>query len=212
MNTAMRCLRQTKYGRSFSTTVSFPSFLTEEKGKGIDILYAESQDILFNLATEEYMYEHINIANPVLFLWRNKPTIIIGKHQNPWKECRVQLLEQDGVVLARRKSGGGCVYQDLGNSVFSFLNPIADFSKEDYKTMNNEVLLAGLRKLGIKDAEATGRNDLCVGGRKVSGSAYKLSLGKRDGSGRKALHHGTMLLDLDLTALERYLSPNKAKL
>jgi len=78
--------------------------------------------------------------------------------------------------------------------------------------MNNEVLLAGLKKLGIHDAEATGRNDLCVGGRKVSGSAYKLSLGKRDGSGRKALHHGTMLLNLDLTALERYLSPNKAKL
>lgn len=158
------------------------------------------------------MYEHTNIVNPVLFLWRNKPTIIIGKHQNPWKECRVQLLEQDGVVLARRRSGGGCVYQDLGNSVFSFLNPISDFSKEDYKTMNNEVLLAGLKKLGIHDAEATGRNDLCVGGRKVSGSAYKLSLGKRDGSGRKALHHGTMLLNLDLTALERYLSPNKAKL
>ena len=79
-NTAMKCLRQAKFGRGFSSTVSFPSFLTEEKGKSIDILYAESQDILFNLATEEYMYEHVNIVNPVLFLWRNKPTIIIGKH------------------------------------------------------------------------------------------------------------------------------------
>jgi lipoate-protein ligase A len=58
----------------------------------------------------------------------------------------------------------------------------------------------------------TGRNDICVGDRKVSGSAYKLSLGKKDGSGRKALHHGTMLIDLDLNALQRYLSPNKAKL
>jgi len=104
------------------------------------------------------------------------------------------------------------VYQDLGNSVFSFLNPINDFSKEDYKTMNNMVLIESLRKLGIPNAEPTGRNDICVEGRKVSGSAYKLSLGKRDGSGRKSLHHGTMLLDLDLTALDRYLSPNKAKL
>ena len=87
-----------------------------------------------------------------------------------------------------------------------------DFSKEDYKTMNNAVLIESLRKLGITNAEPTGRNDIHVDGRKVSGSAYKLSLGKKDGSGRKSLHHGTMLLDLDLTALDKYLSPNKAKL
>ena len=102
----------------------------------IDILHAESNDILLNLATEEYIFEHIEISNPILFLYRNTPTIIIGKHQNPWKECFVQKLEQDKVVLARRKSGGGCVYQDLGNTVFSFMNPI-DFSKQDFKTMNN---------------------------------------------------------------------------
>ena len=94
----------------------------------MDILYADSNDIMFNLATEEYIFEHVEVANPILFLWRNSPTIILGKHQNPWKECHVQKLEQDGVTLARRKSGGGCVYQDLGNSVFSFINPIDDFA------------------------------------------------------------------------------------
>ena len=73
------------------------------------------------------MYEHLNLVNPVLFIYRNQKTIIIGKHQNPWKECRVQLLDEDGVLLARRKSGGGCVYQDMGNTVFSFMNPIKDF-------------------------------------------------------------------------------------
>jgi lipoate---protein ligase len=125
-------------------------------------LHAESNDILFNLATEEYMYEHLNVVNPLLFVWRNTKTIIIGKHQNPWKECRVQLLEQDGVVLARRKSGGGCVYQDMGNSVFSFINPIGDFAKEDYKTMNNTVLIESLKKIGIPNAEPTGRNDICI--------------------------------------------------
>ena len=78
--------------------------------------------------------------------------------------------------------------------------------------MNNEVLIKSLQKLGIRGAEPTGRNDICVHGRKVSGSAYKLSLGRKDGSGRKSLHHGTMLLDLDLTALDKYLSPNKLKL
>jgi len=69
----------------------------------------------------------------------------------------------------------------LGNSVFSFINPIGDFGKEDYKTMNNDVLIESLRKVGIHNAEPTGRNDICVEGRKVSGSAYKLSLGKKDG-------------------------------
>jgi lipoate---protein ligase len=90
------------------------------------------------------------------------------------------------------------VYQDHGNSVFSFINPIDDFSKEDFKTMNNTVLLSALDEhFGIK-GEASGRNDLTVDGSKISGSAYKLKLGKKDGSGKRSLHHGTMLLDLEL--------------
>lgn len=77
------------FSNATTTDKELPSFLSSKAGKHIDILYAESNDILFNLATEEYMYEHLNIVNPVLFLWRNQKTIIIGKHQNPWKECRV---------------------------------------------------------------------------------------------------------------------------
>ena len=123
----------------------------------------------------------------------------------------MQKLEDDGVVLARRKSGGGCVYQDLGNSVFSFINPIDDFGKQDFKTLNNEVLIKAISELGV-DGEASGRNDLVVDGKKVSGSAYKLKLGRKDGSGKRSLHHGTMLLDLELGALGKYLNPNKKKL
>ena len=63
------------------------------------------------------------------------------------------------MILARRKSGGGCVYQDLGNSVFSFINPVGDFAKEDFKTMNNEMLLGAIQKFGI-EGEVSGRNDL----------------------------------------------------
>jgi lipoate-protein ligase A len=173
---------------------------------------------MFNLATEEYMFEHLDLVNPVLFLWRNNPCIIMGKHQNPWKECRVQLLEDDNVILARRKSGGGCVYQDFGNSVFSFLNPISAFDRVDFKTMNNDVLLNALKTgFGIT-AEASGRNDLVVPNldgvdRKISGSAYKLKLGDvKTGLGKKSLHHGTMLLHLELGALGKYLNPSKAKL
>ena len=103
------------------------------------------------------------------------------------------------------------MYQDLGNSVFSFINPVTDFSKEDFKTMNNEILLGALKQFGI-NGEASGRNDLHVDGKKISGSAYKLKLGKQDGSGRRSLHHGTMLLDLELGALQKYLNPNKKKL
>ena len=192
-----------------------PSFLSSKPG-AVDVLYSTSNNILFNLATEEYIFEHCDVVNPVLFLWRNNPTIIIGKHQNPWKECRVQKLEEDNVLLARRKSGGGCVYQDLGNSVFSFINPVGLDDKVDFKTMNNGVLLAALSKFGIQ-AEASGRNDLIVKheefDKKISGSAYKLRLGNtKTGEGRRALHHGTMLLDLELTALGQYLNPSKAKL
>ena len=101
--------------RSLCTSSAWPSFLAPPTATdAIDILYAESEDILLNLATEEYLFEHVDIRNPLLLLWRNRPCIIIGKHQNPWKECRVQLLEQDGVTLARRPTGGGCVYRDLG--------------------------------------------------------------------------------------------------
>ena len=90
------------------------------------------------------------------------------------------------------------------------MNPI-DFKTQDFKTMNNDILIAALQSFQIK-AVASGRNDLHVNDRKVSGSAYKLKLGKSDGSGRRALHHGTMLLDLKLDALQKYLNPNKKKL
>jgi len=191
---------------------AWPAFLAPRSSSAVDILETESQDVIFNLATEEYLFEHVDVRNPSLFLWRNRPAIIMGKHQNPWKECRVQELEADGVTLARRPTGGGCVYRDLGDTGFSFMNPHASFEDQrDFKTMNNGVLLDALARLGVDGAEPSGRNDLVVGGRKVSGSAWRLRAG-RDGEGRRTLHHGTMLLDVDLGALGRYLSPNKLKM
>mgnify|MGYP000865726884 FL=1 len=129
----------------------------------------------------------------------------------------MQKLEEDGVTLARRQSGGGCVYQDLGNSVFSFINPVGEFDKVDFKTMNNDILLESLKdKFGVT-AAASGRNDLVIKtegqvDRKISGSAYKLKLGNKEGVGRRSLHHGTMLINLELNALGKYLNPSKAKL
>ena len=92
----------------------------------VSILTATSNNIIFNLATEDYLFEKSKVLHPILFLWRNDKTIVIGKHQNPWKECRIREMQRDGVNLARRKSGGGAVYQDLGNTCFSFLDPIGN--------------------------------------------------------------------------------------
>ncbi|CAI2372795.1 unnamed protein product [Moneuplotes crassus] len=202
-------------GRSFrrySTMTDPNKFIVPGKGVA-NILVQESNDVLLNLATEEYLYEHCEIDNPVMFLWRNQRCVIIGKHQNPWKELAVEKVNNDDdIVLARRKSGGGCVYQDLGNAVFSFFTPVKDFQTSDYKTKNNEILIKSLEACGIYGAEASGRNDMVIGDRKISGSAYKINLGKADGSGKKALHHGTMLVDVDFSFLNDYLTPSKKKL
>jgi lipoate-protein ligase A len=115
-------------------------------------------------------------------------------------------MEADDVPLVRRKSGGGAVYQDLGNSIFSFMQR-ASFSY-DYKGENNQTLLHALELCGI-NAESTGRNDLTFEGKKISGSAFKLDTFKGRTS---SLHHGTLLIDIDLNGVTKYLNPNKAKL
>lgn len=133
---------------------------------GLKILRTLETNIHFNLATEEYLFEQAALPCPTLFLWRNSPTIVIGRHQNPWKECRGELMKKEGVLLSRRKTGGGAVYHDLGNTCFSFLTPYAQSQEYDYKTVNNSILIKALAKLGVP-AEVSGRNDLTCEGKKV---------------------------------------------
>eukprot|EP00823_Brevimastigomonas_motovehiculus_P005556 TRINITY_DN4130_c0_g1_i1.p1 TRINITY_DN4130_c0_g1~~TRINITY_DN4130_c0_g1_i1.p1 ORF type:complete len:403 (-),score=49.31 TRINITY_DN4130_c0_g1_i1:154-1362(-) len=128
------------------------------------------------------------------------PSIIMGRFQNPWKECHVQRIEQDKVNLVRRKSGGGAVYQDLGNSIYTFISSKNGFSKD----VNNKILINALAKIGV-NAVASGRNDLHVNGKKVSGAAFS-------NTAARSLHHGTMLLNVNMNAMPKYLNPNKAKL
>lgn len=109
-------------------------------------------------------------------------------------------MNADGIHLARRQSGGGAVYQDLGNTNFTFLSPRSLFDKEK----NTEIITRAIGQFNIT-ATASGRNDIIVGDRKISGSAYKLSADR-------AFHHGTLLINVDLGALGRYLSPSKQKL
>ena len=160
----------------------------------------ESTDPHYNLAVEQHLMETVGEDECVLYLWQNRNTVVIGANQNAWKECRVSLLEGEGGRLARRLSGGGAVFHDLGNLNFTFL-----VSEENYDLDRQmTVIERACRLLGI-DARRSGRNDVLADGRKFSGNAFYHS-------GGKAYHHGTLLVSVDGEKLARYLSPSKAKL
>lgn len=170
----------------------------------LKVFLSDSFNPYLNLATEEWIFHNLEPSTQILFLWRNEETVVIGRNQNPWSECNLAKMKEEKVHLARRTTGGGAVFHDLGNTNFTFLSP-----KEEYKRENNvAVILNALKTFGIQ-GEASGRNDLLVpfsdGPRKFSGSAYRE---KRD----RAFHHGTLLLHADLTRLENYLTPNPKKL
>ena len=158
-------------------------------------------DPWWNLALEEHLLDKVEPGQVIFYLWQNAHTVVIGRNQNPWSECRIKLLEEEGGRLARRLSGGGAVYHDRGNLNFTFImdrdlyNPDRQFA----------MMTDAVRKLGIP-ACRSGRNDILVeGGRKFSGNAFYLRP-------RTALHHGTILVDTDLNQVQRYLSVSHRKL
>lgn len=159
-----------------------------------------SFDPFLNLAMEQHLLETVGGGCCLLYLWQNQNTVVIGKNQNPWAECRSSLLEAEGGHLARRLSGGGAVFHDRGNLNFTFLVPSSDYDLEKQQ----RVLLEACRAFGIP-AELSGRNDLTADGRKFSGNAFYHN-------GARSYHHGTLLVDVDGEKLARYLTPTKAKL
>ncbi|WP_318478457.1 lipoate--protein ligase [Photobacterium leiognathi] len=168
------------------------------------VFISQSTQPWFNLAVEDAIFRNMPADQQVLFLWRNADTVVIGRAQNPWKECNTGKMEQDGITLARRQSGGGAVFHDLGNTNFTFMA-----GKPQYdKNVSTNIVLSALKTLGI-NAKATGRNDLVVevgeDERKFSGSAYRETMDR-------GFHHGTLLLNADLTRLANYLNPDKKKL
>ena len=154
----------------------------------------------FNLATEDWIFNTLNPDSHTLFLWRNSETVVIGRSQNPWVECKTDKMAADDVFLARRQSGGGAVFHDLGNTNFTFLSPKADYDQD----ANFTIIVNALKKLGI-DATLSGRNDMQVGDRKISGSAFKHAADR-------SFHHGTLLVNANMQKLGDYLNPHPLKL
>lgn len=165
----------------------------------IAIFESNTTDVFFNQAVELSLFENVEDNEMILYLWTNDNTVVIGANQDAYAECKVKELEQDGGKLARRLSGGGAVYHDIGNVNFTFIGKEEVFSLED----NRKVLYEALKKLGLNPV-FTGRNDLEIDGYKVSGNAYY----KRDG---KRYHHGTMLISSSPEKIAKYLTPSLAK-
>ena len=164
------------------------------------LLISQSFDPWYNLALEEYLLKRVEENEIILYLWQNNNTVVIGNNQNPWKECRCKELEDKGGKLARRLSGGGAVFHDMGNLNFTFIMPQKFFDMEQ----QHKVILKAVRDLGIP-AVFSGRNDLTVDGKKFSGNAYYFNE-------HAAYHHGTILINTNLNNLVEYLQVSEEKI
>lgn len=170
--------------------------------RGSDHL-ADSNNPYKNLATEEflvqYLAEQMQDDMVILYLWQNADCVVFGRNQNPSNECRLDLMEAFGVLPVRRKTGGGAVFHDLQNLNFSFIVPRRYYDRD----RSMQIVVRALRSCGI-EAEVNGRNDIVVGGCKVSGNAYLSKEGV-------CLHHGTLLIATDVGKMERLLTVDAEK-
>ena len=156
-----------------------------------------SLDVYFNLALEEYIFSHLK-DDTYLLLWENDRSIVLGKNQNVFEEIDIKAVEEMGIKVARRITGGGTVFHDQGNLNYSFITDYDPNLLTDYDKFLNLVISA-LTSLGIHAAKR-GTSDIAIDGKKISGSAQTTKAGR-------VLHHGTLLFDADLSMLNDLLKP-----
>ncbi|MFN2746997.1 MULTISPECIES: lipoate--protein ligase LplJ [Bacillus] len=170
------------------------------------MLFIDNQHITdprINLAIEEYCLKHLDPEETYLLFYINQPSIIIGKNQNTIEEINTKYVDENGIIVVRRLSGGGAVYHDLGNLNFSFITKDDGNSFHNFKKFT-EPVVAALKRLGV-DAELSGRNDLMANGRKISGNAQFSTKGRM-------FSHGTLLFDSEIENVVSALKVKKDKI
>ncbi len=163
-------------------------------------LKLKTTDPYLNLAIEEYLFR--NFKDDIFILWQNDKTVVIGKNQNARAEVDDNVLKDKKIKIARRITGGGAVYHDMGNVNYTFISGGRD-NGTDFKYFT-EPIISALSELGV-EAELSGRNDILVDGKKISGNA-QYSFGGR------VLHHGTLLFDSELSVLSSVLNVDEDKI
>ena len=161
-----------------------------------------SNETAHNIALEEYAFKHLLDEDQIFLLWINKPSIIVGRHQNTIEEINRNYVREHGIEVVRRISGGGTVYHDLNNLNYTIISKENEDKAFDFKSFSTPVIKT-LEKLGVK-AEFTGRNDLEIDGKKFCGNAQAYINGR-------IMHHGCLLFDVDLSVLAKALKVSKDK-
>lgn len=164
----------------------------------------ENHDPRVNLAIETFLLQEMPLEEPILLFYINEPSIIIGRNQNTIEEINREYVEEHGIHVVRRLSGGGAVYHDFGNLNFSFIMPDDGDSFRDFAKVTKPIIQA-LHELGISGAELKGRNDLVIDGLKFSGNAMYATNGRM-------FAHGTIMFDSDIDEVVNALKVKKEKI
>lgn len=179
------------------------SFLRTE-GEKMQYVVMKSYDIRRNLATEQYLLNQLNFEEPLVLFYIQKPCVIVGKNQNVLAEVDLKYAKEHQITVTRRLSGGGAVYDDLGNLSFSFVGKVGNHSFGDFTSIT-EPILEVLREMGATGAEISGRNDLLIDGKKFSGNAMYIK-------DKKMYSHGTLMFDVDIEEVGHVLTVSEKKL
>lgn len=164
------------------------------------LIISNTTDPYVNVAVENYLMSLPADDSVTMYLWKNRRTVVVGKNQNPFAECNVDLLRSEGGRVMRRTTGGGAVYHDDGNINFSFITTHNHYSLQ----RQFSVIKEAVNRFGLQ-AETSGRNDLLCDGRKFSGNAFSKTA-------TRSLHHGTILIKSNVSDLNRFLKVSETKL